>query len=135
MTTRSTLRRAAATTVLAGTAVLVAAPAYAGALPAKPGPVDYGSLQNKANHDVGAVGTGTNGTTGLAPHVKAQVERMERAMQDQQPAPRVPADTSSDSSSTPVIVLALIGGGLVAGAAGYSVYRFRHHGPVGAVTA
>ena len=42
---------------------------------------------------------------------------------------------TSDPSSVPVTVLALLGGGLVAGAAGFTVYRFRHHGPVGAATA
>ena len=42
---------------------------------------------------------------------------------------------SSDPSSVPVTLLALLGGGLVAGAAGFTVYRFRHHGPVGAATA
>jgi hypothetical protein len=35
----------------------------------------------------------------------------------------------------PVTVLALLGGTLVAGAAGFTVYRFRHQGPVGAATA
>lgn len=32
-------------------------------------------------------------------------------------------------------LLAFLGGGLVTGAAGFTVYRYRHHGPVGAATA
>ena len=58
-------------------------------------------------------------------------------MRNQQSAPQPAGSTSnpSDPSSVPVTVLALLGGGLVAGAAGFTVYRFRHHGPVGAATA
>ena len=58
-------------------------------------------------------------------------------MRDPQPAPQPAGSTSnpSDPSSVPVTVLALLGGTLVAGAAGFTVYRFRHHGPVGAATA
>ena len=55
-------------------------------------------------------------------------------MRDPQPAPQ-PAGSTSDPSSVPVTLLALLGGTLVAGAAGFTVYRFRHHGPVGAATA
>lgn len=53
-------------------------------------------------------------------------------------APQPPAGNTSHTSgpaSMPVTVLALLGGGLAAGAAGFTVYRFRHHGPVGAATA
>ena len=35
----------------------------------------------------------------------------------------------------PLSVLALLGGSLVVGAAGFTVYRFRHHGPTEAATA
>jgi cobalamin biosynthesis Mg chelatase CobN len=59
-------------------------------------------------------------------HSKAAIERAERTHGTYR---------TSDPSSVPVTVLALIGGTLVAGAAGYTVYRFRHHGPVGAATA
>ena len=78
---------------------------------------------------------GTAGPAALV--VKAQVERAERALRDPQRAtpggrsnPSTP--TPTDPSSVPVTLLALLGGGLVAaGAAGYTVYRYRHHGPVG----
>jgi hypothetical protein len=188
-TTRTTVRRVAATAVLAGAAVLVAAPAFAGVPPEDTGAGSAAS-PNKAQVEhrerAGASGGGLSAQT-----VKARVEQMERAMGDLQPADvaapsapysaqeqvylaaltraaqvtaarsafsaqqrayaehlelaaqaaRVdvtsgqPAAATSDPSSVPVTVLALLGGGLVAGAAGFTVYRFRHHGPVGAATA
>ena len=126
-----TVRRVATTAVLAGAAVLTAAPAFAGVPPEDTGPGSAASQTKKAQveHEekTGAAG-------GLSAQTKAQLEHMERAMRDQQPAPQ-PAGSTSNPSSVPVTVLALLGGGLVAGAAGFTVYRFRHHGPVGAATA
>ncbi len=133
-TTRPTVRRVATTAVLAGAAVLTAAPAFAGAPPEDPGPGSATSQTNKAQVEqeerTGAFG-------GASTQVKAKVEQMERAMREQQPAPEPTGSTSnpSDPTSVPVTVLALLGGGLVAGAAGFTVHRFRHHGPVGAATA
>jgi hypothetical protein len=133
-TTRTTVRRVATTAVLAGAAVLTGAPAFAGVPPEDPGPGAAASQPNKAQveHEEG---TGASG--GLSAQTKAKVEQMERAMRDQQPATQPAGNTSNPSnpSSVPVTVLALFGGALVAGAAGYTVYRFRHHGPVGAATA
>ena len=133
-TTRTTVRRAATTAVLAGAAVLTAAPAFAGVPPEDTG-AGAAASPNKAQveHQERA---GTSG--GLsAQTVKARVEQMERAARDPQPAPQPAGSTShpSDPSSVPVTVLALLGGTLVAGAAGFTVYRFRHHGPIGAATA
>jgi hypothetical protein len=86
----------------------------------------------QAEHDEGIAGS-----PGMAAQVQAKIETMERAQQDPQPAAKsgTGSSGSSDPSSVPVTVLVLLGGGLVAGAAGYTVYRFRHHGPVGAATA
>jgi hypothetical protein len=76
-------------------------------------------------------------TGGLSAQTRSKVEQMERAIQAPQPAPQSAGNTSnpSDPSSVPVTVLALLGGTLIAGAAGFTVYRFRHHGPMGAATA
>jgi hypothetical protein len=114
----------------AGAAVLAAAPAFAGVRPEDTATGSAASQPNKAQveheESTGAFG-------GLTTQTKAKVEQMERAMRDPQPA----GNTSdpSNPSSVPVTVLALLGGTLVAGAAGYTVYRFRHHGQVGAATA
>jgi hypothetical protein len=81
---------------------------------------------------------GTTGVTGgLSAQTRSKVEQMERAIQDPQSAPQPAGNTSnpSDPSSVPAMVLALLGGTLVAAAAGFTVYRLRHHGPVGAATA
>ena len=128
-TTNTTARRAATTVVLAGAAVLVAAPAFAGVPPE-----DTGSGSSQTNAQAGSTG-------GLSPSNKTRFDRMDRAMRDPQPAPqpaKQPAGNTSnpsDPSSVPVTVLALLGGTLIAGAAGFTVYRFRHHGPMGAATA
>ena len=124
-TTTNTTRRAATTVVLAGAAVLVAAPAFAGVPPE-----DTGSARSQTNAQAGSTG-------GLSPSNKTRFDRMDRAMRDPQPAPQPAGNTSnpSDPSSVPVTVLALLGGTLIAGAAGFTVYRFRHHGPMGAATA
>ena len=74
----------------------------------------------------------------MAAQVQAKLEAIETAQRSgaqQRPAPTADTSGSSDPSSVPVTVLALLGGGLVAGATGYTVYRFRHHGQVGAATA
>ena len=129
-TTHTTVRRVATTAVLGGAAVLVAGPAFAGVPPENPGAGTAASetkAQIEHKERTSVVG-------GLSAHTKAKVEQMERAMRDPQPAPQ-PAGSTSDPSSEPVTLLALLGGTLVAGAAGYTVYRFRHHGPLGAATA
>ena len=124
-TTNTTARRVATTVVLSGAAVLVAAPAFAGVPPE-----DTGSARSQTNAQAGSTG-------GLSPSNKTRFDRMDRAMRDPQPAPQPASNTSnpSDPSSVPVTVLALLGGTLIAGAAGFTVYRFRHHGPMGAATA
>ncbi|MDQ1600342.1 MAG: hypothetical protein QOD68_1816 [Actinomycetota bacterium] len=124
-TTNTTARRAAATVVLAGAAVLVAAPAFAGVPPE-----DTGSGSSQTNAQAG-------GTGGLSPQTRSKVEQMERANRGPQAGQQPAGNTSnpSDPSSVPVTALALLGGTLIAGAAGFTVYRFRHHGPIGAATA
>ena len=76
-------------------------------------------------------------TGGLSAQTRSKVEQMEQAIHEPQSAPQPAGSTSnpSDPSSVPVTVLALLGGTLIAGAAGFTVYRFRHHGPVGTATA
>jgi len=129
------IRFAASTALVAGTAVLTAAPSYAGPPPEAPTPtasVEQGSAQpNKAQieHDETFAGS-----PGMAAHVKAKVEAMERVQGDPQSTSES-GTGDSGPSSVPVTVLVLLGGGLAAGAAGYTVYRFRHHRPVGAATA
>lgn len=128
MTTSRIVRRVTVTAVVAGAAAFAAAPAFA-----KPGPIDYGSLQNrpgstKAQIEHAEAGTVSN-TGGLAPFVRARVERMQRATADREPVQPARQDPA-DPSSFPVTSFALIGGGLVAAgaAAGVTAYRFRHHG-------
>jgi hypothetical protein len=134
MTPTSTLRRATVATVLAGTAVLAAAPASAGVGPQeRGGPAAGARSKAQVEHDERTAGT--RSTTGLSPNVKSRVERMEGATHDPQPAPPTPTSDPSGPSSVPAALLALLGSTLVAGAAGYTVHRFRHHGPVGATTA
>jgi hypothetical protein len=193
--THTTVRRVATTAVLAGAAVLTAAPAFAGVPPEDTGP-GSAAPQNKAQVEHQETAGASGGLS--AQTVKAKVEQMERAARDPQPAAAAapeapsapqaaqqqaylealtraaqvtaadpatrsafsaqqlayaehlelaaqaarvdvasgqPAAATSDPSSVPVTVLALLGGTLVAGAAGVTVYRFRHHGPVGAATA
>ena len=128
----------AGSTVLAGAALLAAAPADARVAPEEPGATAATATATAGSHLTKAQ-VGTAGPAALV--VKAQVERAERALRDPQRAtpggrsnPSTP--TPTDPSSVPVTLLALLGGGLVAaGAAGYTVYRYRHHGPVGAATA
>ena len=121
-TTNTTARRAAATVVLAGAAVLVAAPAFAGVPPE-----DTGSGSSQTNAQAGSTG-------GLSAQTRSKVEQMEQQIQAPQSAQQ-PVGSTSNPSSVPVTVLALLGGTLIAGAAGFTVYRFRHHGPMGAATA
>lgn len=131
-TTHTTVRRVATTAVLAGAAVLTAAPAFAGVPPEDTGAGSAASqTKGQVEHEENAGATG-----GLSAQTKAKVEQMERAMRDPQPAPQPAGSTSNPSDpSVPVPVLALLGGTLVAGAAGFTVYRFRHHDPVGTATA
>jgi hypothetical protein len=127
-TTHTTVRRVATTAVLAGAAVLTAAPAFAGVAPE-----DTGSGGTQTTAQGGSAGA----TAGMSAQTRSKVEQMEQAMRGPQLAPQPASSTSNPSnpSSVPMTVLALLGGTLVAGAAGYTVYRFRHHGPVGAATA
>ena len=131
-------RLAASTVLVAGTAVLTAAPSYAGPAPEDPTPT---ASVGQAGPQVSKTQTEHDeliaGSPGMAAQVQAKIEAMERAQQDPQQAAKSSTGSSgsSDPSSVPVAVLVLLGGGLAAGAAGYTVYRFRHHGPVGAATA
>ena len=129
-TIRTPVRRVATTAVLAGAAVLTAAPALAGVPPEDTGAVSAPSQTNGQVANAGVSG-------GLSAQTRAKLEQMERAMRDPQPGTRPAGSTSnpSDPSSVPATVLALLGGTLIAGAAGFTVYRFRHHGPMGAATA
>jgi hypothetical protein len=126
-TTTNTTRRAATTVVLAGAAVLVAAPAFAGVPPEDAGAVSATSQ----------IKTQVESTGGLSAQTRSKVEQMEREIRAPQSAPQPVGSTSnpSDPSSVPVTALALLGGTLIAGAAGFTVYRFRHHGPMEAATA
>ena len=132
------IRLAASTALIAGATVLTASPSYAGPPPEDPTPTAStggSSMQvSKAQSEHDQV---IAGSPGMAAHVQAKIEAMERAQQDPQPAAKsgTGSSGSSDPSSVPATVLVLLGGGLVAGAAGFTVYRFRHHGPVGAATA
>lgn len=145
MNTSRIIRRVALTTAVAGAAALTAGPALA-----KPGPIDYGSLQQSApsaehaskaqvEHEEATLTTTTT-TAGLAQQIKARVEQLERATADQNRAgqPTQHDQTGSSGSSVPGgAALALLGVALAAGAGGVVVYRFRHHdtdGRVGAAT-
>ena len=125
-TTHTTVRRVATTVVLTGAAVFAAAPVFAGVAPEDTG---SGSAASQTEAQVG--------NAGAASGLTAKIEAMERAMRDPQPAPQPAGSTAnpSDPSSVPVTVLALLGGTLLAGATGLTVYRFRHHRPAGAAVA
>jgi hypothetical protein len=134
ITSRSTLHLAAATAVLAGSAVLAAAPADAGPYPDGGTIPDLSGRQSRAQ---GEPGQGPAETTGpSSPRVRER-----EAQQDLQPFPKPgirptePGTRTSDPSSVPLGVLALLGSSLVVGAAGFTVYRFRHHGPAEAAAA
>lgn len=137
MTTSHIVRRVALTAAVAGVAALTAGPALA-----KPGPIDYGTLQQSAQtaghptkaqveHQEGALSTTT--TSGLPQQIKARVEQLERATADQQPATQPSRRSESDTSgsSVPGTAVALLGAVIAAGAGGVVVYRFRHHGNEG----
>jgi len=119
----STVQHAAATAVLAGVALLAAAPAYAGPVPVggatgpaggTAGPQSPRVVEREATRDLQYSPAPTPATTAQAPT---------------QPATRTP--DRSDPSSVPVTVFALLGGTLVVGTAGFTVYRYRHHAPAG----
>ena len=139
MTTTATgIRWAGTVAVLAGTAVLTAAPSYAGPVPEDPVTASSTSQQQPGGTAHNQLETGIAGSPGMAAQVQAKLEAIESAQRSDAQQGTVPTrDTtdSSDPSSVPVTILALLGGGLVVGAAGYTVYRFRHHGHVGAATA
>jgi hypothetical protein len=138
-TTHTSVRRVVTTAVLGGAAVLVAGPAFAGVPPEDTG-AGTAASQTKAQieHRESPHGLDSrSGYSGASAQTKAKIEQMERALRDPQPAPQPAGSTSdpSDPLSVPITILALLGGAVVAGAAGYTVYRFRHHGQVGAATA
>jgi hypothetical protein len=87
-------------------------------------------------HHGGTAGSGVS-AGGVSAQVTAKLQAMERATQDHRSATQTPSSPrpDSDPSSVPVILLTLMGGWLIVGAAGFTVYRFRHHGPVGTATA
>ena len=155
ITTR--VRAGLATTVLAGTAVLVAAPAYAAVAPEEPtfkaqqpsqSVIDHYSvtvqdarssssangLQTKAaiEHEE-RVAQGS--TPGLTTQTKAQIEQLERAAREQESSSTGTSGGSSSDNDVPVTVLVLASGAAVLGAAGLTVYRIRHNGPMSPATA
>jgi hypothetical protein len=163
MTTIQTkVRNGLVTTALAGCVVLVSAPAYGAVAPEAEQPAATSQLSKAAieHYEADTTGTASVGrqltkaeiahyeadTTGasssvpgvLGAQTKAQIEQMERAAQQQGAAN---AGTTSGSSSDGdgsvlVTVLALLGGGLITGAAGaYTVSRMRHAGPASPRTA
>ena len=120
-TSPSTLHRAGASAVLAGAVLAVApAPAFAGPVPVDgtTAPRSPRVAEREATRDLQYSPAPKPAPTAQAPT---------------QPATRTP--DRSDPSSVPVTVMALLGGSLVLGAAGFTVYRYRHHGPAGAATA
>lgn len=169
-TTRTTVRRAAATAALVGAAVLAAAPAHAA-----PAPEDTNSsspskaliehreseqrvpdgqraaqaaqqqayldgLGQAARQDSAAARAAR---AAFAAQQQSYAEHMAQAARGSQPDA---ARAESASSTTPrgtddgvsvlTAALLLVGGiAIGTGATGYTAYRFRHHGPVGAATA
>lgn len=133
-TSSSTVHRAAVSAALSGAAVVLAvAPAYAGPFPVD-GTPDLGGRQSRAQ---GEHGTGTVGPA--SPRVRERraqlpdAQPQPSAQPPTQPATRTP--DRSGPSDVPVTVIVLLGGTLLLGATGFSVYRYRHHGPAGAATA
>ena len=157
MTTIQTkVRNGLVTTALAGCVVLVSAPAYGAVAPETDQPAATGQLSKAAieHYEADTAGTTSVGgqltkaeiahyeadTTGvnssvpgvLGAQTKAQIEQMERAAQQQGAANAgTTSGSSSDGDGTVLVtVLALLGGGLITGAAGaYTVSRMRHAGP------
>ena len=160
MTTIHTkVRNGLVTTALAGCVVLVSAPAYGAVAPEPDQPAVAGQLSKAAIEHYEADTTGTTSvggqlskaaiehyeadTTGtstanssvpgvLGAQTKAQIEQMERAAQQQGAASTgATSGSSSDGDGSVLLtVLALLGGGLITGAAGsYTVSRMRHSGP------
>jgi hypothetical protein len=132
------VRRAASTAVATSAVVLAATPAYAFIAPEEP---VAGSSTSQRTEQRGKAQIEHDermaGSNGVQPQVKAKIEAMERAQLEPQPASGAARESSDPAgpSSTPIAVWLLLGGGLVTGAAGYTVYRFRHDGPVRAATA
>jgi hypothetical protein len=76
----------------------------------------------------------------LSAQTKAQVEHLEQLAAQQETAASTGAATGStsddDGVSAPLVVLALLGGGLIAGGATtYTLRRIRHNGPISTATA
>ena len=159
-TIHTKVRNGLVTTALAGCVVLVSAPAYGAVAPEPDQPVITGQLSKAAIEHYEADTTGTaasSGSTGglskaaiehyeadttgatgssvpgvLGAQTKAQVEQLERAAQQgaASTAGATSGSSSDDNGSVLVTVLALLGGGLITGAAGsYTVSRLRHAGP------
>ena len=154
MTTITTRVRAGlATTVLAGTAVLVAAPAYAAVAPEEPSSALQVSQPNKAQieHEENLAKGGQpsqsvidhysvtveDTTPQLGAQTKAQIEQLERAAREQENSTSGTSGgtSSDDDTNVPVAWLVLASGAAVAGAAGFTVYRIRHNGPMSPATA
>jgi len=171
--TRNITKRLAASTVLAGCAVLVSAPAY-GAVAPEPEPPSaagqpsQGVIDHYLADTTSATSAGHQSRTFptaaeqpskamvehaersaaadssvpgvLSAQTKAQVEHLEAlAAQQEAAASTTPATGSTsddDGVSAPLVVLALLGGGLITGAATtYTLRRVRHNGPISTATA
>jgi hypothetical protein len=133
VSTQNTIRRAAALSVLSGAALLAAAPAHAGPNPESP---VTGGHQSRVAVD-GHLSAGDGPSGPVPPSVQSKIEVMERATPEQPAVPETQPSGGQDSdpAAVPLVAATLLAGGLVAGGAGYTVYRLRHHGPVGAATA
>lgn len=141
-TIKTKVRNGLVTTALAGCVVLVSAPAHGAVAPEVEQPTVAGQLSKAAIEHYEADTTGTNTVNNNVPGVlgaqtKAQIEQMERAAQQGVANTGSTSGSSSDDDgSVLVTVLALLGGGLITGAAGsYTVSRMRHSGPAAPRTA
>jgi hypothetical protein len=146
-TIKTKVRNGLVTTALAGCVVLVSAPAHGAVAPETEQPSTAGQLSKAAIEHYEADTTGTNTVNSNVPGVlgaqtKAQIEQMERAAQQGGAANTgstsgsTSGSSSDDDGSVLVTVLALLGGGLITGAAGsYTVSRMRHSGPAAPRTA
>ena len=142
-TIKTKVRNGLVTTALAGCVVLVSAPAHGAVAPEAEQPSTAGQLSKAAIEHYEADTTGTNSVNNNVPGVlgaqtKAQIEQMERAAQQSGAANTgsTSGSSSDDDGSVLVTVLALLGGGLITGAAGsYTVSRMRHSGPAAPRTA
>ena len=165
-TIHTKVRNGLVTTALAGCVVLVSAPAYGAVAPEPDQPAvagqpseaviahyladttgtavsssSTGGLSKAAieHHEADATGTTGSSVPGvLGAQTKAQIEQLERAAQQgaETATSTTSGSSSDDNGSVLVTVLALLGGGLITGAAGsYTVSRMRHAGPAAPRTA